>query len=84
TFVLIPNSGNDTIVDYRKAGTDRLDVSAFGFASFAQMHTQISAVDHDADSDSAIDDVTLDLGFGVSLTLLDNLFAYFDADDFLF
>jgi serralysin len=37
TFVFGPNSGTDTIGDFRQSDGDRLDVSAYGFTSLVNM-----------------------------------------------
>jgi Ca2+-binding RTX toxin-like protein len=37
TFVFGPGNGNDSIHDFRQSDGDRIDVSAYGFQSLAQM-----------------------------------------------
>ena len=37
TFVFAPGNGNDSIFDFRQSDHDRIDVSAYGFHSIADM-----------------------------------------------
>jgi Ca2+-binding RTX toxin-like protein len=55
TFVFAPNSGTDDINDFRQSDHDRIDVSAYGFHSMADMvitgsggDTKISFDAHDS------------------------------------
>ena len=74
TFVFAPGNGNDDINDFRQSDRDRIDVSAYGFHSIADM----MITDTGADTKIAFDatnSVTL-VGFGDPSVL--------QASDFIF
>ena len=72
-FVFAPGDGNDRITDFED-GSDRLDLTALGFASFAAVRA--AATDHGGD-------LLIDLGGGSSLLIEDFTRAQFDSGDLL-
>jgi serralysin len=58
TFVFAPGNGNDDINDFRQSDGDRIDVSAYGFHSLADMMITSMGADTKIAFD-ATDSVTL-------------------------
>jgi hypothetical protein len=58
TFVFGPHSGNDTVFDFRQSNGDKIDVSAFGFHSLADMTITGNGTDTTVAFDAS-DSVTL-------------------------
>lgn len=69
TFVFNPDSGNDTIFDFRQSDHDRIDVRAYGFDQLADMVITGNVIGF-GDGNG----VTLD-GFATTLTASDFIFA---------
>ena len=45
TFVFAPGSGSDSVFDFRQSDHDRIDVSAYGFHSLAEMSISSTGAD---------------------------------------
>jgi Ca2+-binding RTX toxin-like protein len=73
TFVFAPNSGTDTIGDFRQSDHDRIDVSAYGFTSLLDMTVSFDGSNTKIAFDSK-DSVTL-TGFTGTLRASDFVFA---------
>jgi Ca2+-binding RTX toxin-like protein len=73
TFVFAPNSGTDTIGDFRQSDHDRIDVSAYGFTSLVGMIISFDGTNTKIAFD-ANDSVTL-TGFSGTLRASDFVFA---------
>jgi Ca2+-binding RTX toxin-like protein len=73
TFVFAPNSGTDTIGDFRQSDGDRIDVSAYGFTSLTNMMITFDGTNTKIAFDSN-DSVTL-TGFTATLRSSDFVFA---------
>jgi len=74
TFVFAPGNGDDFVYDLRQADHDRIDVSAWGFQSLADMTIVDTGADTRIEFDAA-NSVTL-VGFGDPAVL--------QAADFIF
>ena len=75
TFVFAPGNGDDRVFDFRQSDHDRIDVSAWGFQSLADMSIVDTGADTRIEFDAA-NSVTL-VGFGdpAVLQVADFLFA---------
>jgi Ca2+-binding RTX toxin-like protein len=73
TFVFAPNSGTDTVGDFRQSDGDRIDVSAYGFTSLVNMMVTFDGTNTKVAFD-ANDSVTL-AGFTGTLRTQDFVLA---------
>ncbi|WP_427452842.1 S8 family serine peptidase [Litorimonas sp. WD9-15] len=74
TFVFEVGTGRDRIIDFDKAGNDRIDLTDFGFNEFADIEGNIR---------KAGNHVLIDLGNGDEILLLTTDVADVDASDFI-
>jgi hypothetical protein len=75
TFVFAPSNGDDFVHDLRPGDQDRIDVSAWGFQSLADMPIVDTGVDTRIEFDTANSVTLVDFGDPATLQAADFIFA---------